>query len=393
MTKGWETNEQRAPARILIVTPRYVPLVGGVENHVREVVRRMPPDLDVTILTTDATGSLPTEDAVDGVRVLRSRAYPRGADYYVAPSLYGIVARGGWNLVHVQSYHTAVAPLAMLAARSAHIPYVITLHGGGHSSQLRNALRSTQHRMLRPLLAHAEKIISVAEFEADSFSRRLGIPLERFVVIPNGSDLPSPGDSAPARRPEARPTIASVGRLEKYKGHHRVVEAMPELLRLGPDTELHIVGSGPYEQAIGRLAQRLGVADHVRIYSIPSSDRVAMAEALRGFSLFVLMSEFETHPLAVMEALALGCPALVADTSGLRELAQHGLARALPLDSTPSDIATAISQELHHPTQVPPLTLPSWDECAAGVLAVYREVLASRFLSARVARIGDADVV
>ena len=100
-----------------------------------------------------------------------------------------VVRAGDWDLVHVQSYHSAVAPLAMLAALRAGLPYVVTFHGGGHSSRMRNAMRPLQWFALRPLLARARKLIAVAEFEAERFSSALRLPRERFVVIPNGSDL------------------------------------------------------------------------------------------------------------------------------------------------------------------------------------------------------------
>jgi glycosyltransferase involved in cell wall biosynthesis len=364
-------------SRVLVVTPRYLPEMGGVENHVRQVTRRLGDETDITLLTTDVTGELSREETIDGVRVIRVRAWPRNADYRFAPGVYRTILRGDWDLVHVQSYHTAVAPLAMLAAKRAGIPYVVTFHGGGHSSRLRTFLRQPQWSVLRPLLAGAEKLIAVAEFEAAFFSRRLRIPPERFAVIPNGSDLPTLPDGEGAAPPD-RPVIASVGRLERYKGHHRVIAAMPYVLAERPGAELHVIGSGPFEQQLVRLASRLGISDRVVVRSIPPADRLAMTRALAGLSLFVLMSEFETHPLAVLEAVALGRPALVADTSGLRELAEHGLAHAIPVDSGARDLASAIIAEIDHPHPVPHVVLPTWDVCAARVAAVYREVLTSQ---------------
>jgi len=58
-----------------------------------------------------------------------------------------------------------------------------------------------------------------------------------------------------------------------------------------------------------------------------------MAEMLSQAMLVALLSEYEAHPVAVMEALALRRPVLVADTSGMRELAEQGFARSVSLDS------------------------------------------------------------
>ena len=99
--------------------------------------------------------------------------------------------------------------------------------------------------------------------------------------------------------------------------------------------------------------------------------------------MFVLLSEFETHPLAVIEALAAGRPALVADTSGLSELAQRGVARALPLDSTTQELADAIVDELRNPRIVEGVSAPTWQDCARSLLELYREVLSQEPVARR----------
>lgn len=366
----------RPRLRLLMVTPRYLPYMGGVENHVAQVARLLARDVDVTVLTTDTTDALPAREVVEGVTVLRVRAWPPGRDYYFASRIHRTIVDGNWDLVHVQSYHTAVAPLAMIASLRARIPYVLTFHGGGHSSPTRTALRGLQWRALRPLLARARKLIAVARFEAEQFSTVLRLPLDRFAVIPNGSDLPAlSADEASRLRAGGRTVIVSVGRLERYKGHQRVIEAMPAVVRILPECKLRIIGSGPYEPELVALVARLGLGESVTIGAIPPADRLAMARALAESSLMVLMSEFETHPLAVIEALALGRPALVADTSGLHEIAQSGLARSIPLDSTADELAAAIVDALDHPRAVPMVRAPTWQECASSLLEVYREVL------------------
>ncbi len=370
------TPRPRVRPRVLMVTPRFAPLVGGVELHVAQVARLLRAHVDVTVLTTDTTGELPASEVLDGVTVLRVPAWPRKRDYYFAPQIRQVIADGKWDLIHVQSYHSAVAPMAMLAALRARIPYVLTFHGGGHSSRVRNALRHVQWQVLRPLLARARKLIAVAEFEAEQFSSVLRLPRERFVVIPNGSDMSAFPVQPERRRPGIRPTILSVGRLERYKGHQRVIEAMPGVLAKLPGSTLHVIGSGPYQPELERLVERLGLNDKVTIRAISPDDRQAMAQALVWSSLIVLMSEFETHPLSIIEALELGRPTLVADTSGLREIAQHGSARAIPLDSTPDELAAAIVEELSRPHSESKVPAGTWEECADKLLALYVEVLA-----------------
>ena len=143
-----------SPLRVLMVTPRYLPFTGGVELHVHEVARRLARrGASVTILTTDPSGALPSKESVEGVEVRRVRAHPANRDYHFAPGIRAEVSRREWDVVHVQSYHTFVAPLTMHAARRAGHPYVVTFHAGGHSSAFRHRLRPLQLAALRPFLA------------------------------------------------------------------------------------------------------------------------------------------------------------------------------------------------------------------------------------------------
>src|SRR5690242_16353310 len=106
-----------AAGRVLFVTPRYFPYIGGVENHVYQVASRLVRvGVDTTVLTTDHTGQLPAAERVQGIKVRRVRAWPAKEDYYFAPDIYRIITQERWDIVHVQSYHTFVAPIAMLAA-------------------------------------------------------------------------------------------------------------------------------------------------------------------------------------------------------------------------------------------------------------------------------------
>ena len=363
--------------RILQVTPRFLPYSGGVESHVYQVASRLSREgHQVTILTTDTTGQLATREDMDGFTIRRVPAWPPERDLYWAPRLTNVIRQEPWDVVHVQSYHTFVAPLAMWAAARARRPYVVTFHGGGHSSTLRNAIRGSQVRLLKPLLARASRIVAVAAFEIDLYGRRLGIPSSRFRLIPNGCDLPAGRAPAGMSAPTDEHLILSIGRLERYKGHHRILQAMPHIVERDPSARLRIVGAGPFEATLRRLTDQLGLNDRVTIGAIAPTEREAMARLISRAALVVLLSEYETHPIAVLEALSCGRPCVVADTSGMRELAERGLARAVAVNSKPDQIAQAVIETLARPQLVSPIALPTWDDCSHGLEALYQEVLA-----------------
>jgi glycosyltransferase involved in cell wall biosynthesis len=262
----------------------------------------------------------------------------------------------------------------MLRALALRIPYVVTFHGGGHSSGLRNRLRRAQRRALRPLLARAARLIAVARFEIDLYSEELGLPRDRFVWIPNGTELPSHEGSARNGKPTPD-LLATIGRLERYKGHHRAIEALPQVISRRPDARLLVVGTGPYEQDLRRLADETGVADRVEFTSVPPGDGAAMARLMNRVSLVVLLSEFETHPLVALEAASADRPLLVAEAGGLAELAAEGVARSVTPGADSGAVAAAIVEELEQPSERRRPRLTTWDECAARLHDLYRSVV------------------
>jgi glycosyltransferase involved in cell wall biosynthesis len=359
--------------RVLIVSPNYLPVIGGVETHISQVAPRLArAGVEVEILTTDRTGKLPAHEFLNGVRVTRVRAHPESRDYYLAPAIFGRVAQGRWDLVHCQGYHTLVPPLAMMGAIRAGTPFVLTFHSGGHSSRLRNHLRTAQALALRPLLRRAGRLIAVSEFEAELFRTRLRLSRRRFDVVSNGVDDLF-FDAAAERAPG--PLVVSAGRLEAYKGHDRAIRAIPHLIGTLPGVRLRIAGAGPCESMLRDLAAALGVSNRVEIAPVESGNVTAMRDLMASASVFVQLSRYESNGLSAMEAAATGCPVLVSGATGLAELARHGWATALGPDAEPSTIARAIGELVARGKRTAPDDLPTWDGTAAALLEVYQAVV------------------
>ena len=362
------------PLRVLMVTPHSPLEHGGVERHVMEVSRRLvKAGVEVEVLCGDPGGDEIVEQHHEGVTIRAVRAWPARRDYYLAPRVWREMVREPWDVVHIQSYHTLLTPLAMIRALSLNIPYVVTFHGGGHSSPLRHRMRGVQRRAMRQLFARAAKLVATARFEIDVYGRELRLAPESFVLIPNGSDLTARAQGTGTATADGT-LLASIGRLERYKGHHRVIAALPHVLRQRPDVRLMIIGNGPYEATLKRLAADLGVASSVEFTQVSPADREGMVDLLQRISLVVLLSDFETHPMVALEAAAAGRPLLVADRAGLGELAQDGVARAVSPDDPPERIAHSILEELERPRPAQPPRLTSWDDCTAALLELYRSL-------------------
>lgn len=370
------TPRPRSRPRVLMVVQRFLPEMGGTETHVAEVASRLAADgeVEVTVLATDRSGGLPRTEQRDGYIVVRRRSWPRERDYYLSPGVAAVVARGRWDLVHVQGVHTLVPPVAMLAALVSRTPYVLTFHSGGHSSGVRRGLRGLQWRLLAPLLRRAAHLVAVSRFEREHFAAATGIDPRRFTVVANGGALP-PVPPGTVRRPGR---IVSSGRLERYKGHHRAIEALPLVREQVPEADLLILGGGEYGTELRALADRLGVGGAVEIRQLPPGDRVGMARELGTAAVMAALSSYEAHPVGIMEAVTLGLPVVGLDVAGTGDLVADGMVEGLPEGASAQVVADALVAAIGgRPTgrDPGPDGLPTWEDTAAGVAAVYHQVL------------------
>jgi len=365
------------PLRILQVSARYLPDMGGIETHVDQVTRRLAErgDLELTVLTSDRTQTYERTERRGAVEVRRVPAWPANRDYYLAPGIYRTIVRGEWDLIHCQGVHTPVPLLAMAAARRTGTPYVVTLHTGGHSSAARNRMRALQWKAVGPFLRRAEYVVAVSRSEGRLFRELAGVEPDRMSVIRNGGGLPlsvQAVEQVPGR-------IISPGRLERYKGHHRVIAALPHVRKIIPEAHLEILGAGPYEADLRRIAADIGVSDALTIRAIAPGDRDGMAAALGAGAVIAAFSDYEAHPVAVMEALTVGRPVVGYDVAGMADLVEDGLVHGIRPGISPAGAAAALVAAMTAPRQSLDV-LPTWDTCVESLVEVYRSVLAERSL-------------
>jgi glycosyltransferase involved in cell wall biosynthesis len=151
-----------------------------------------------------------------------------------------------------------------------------------------------------------------------------------------------------------------------------VIEALPLIRKTIPHASLRILGSGPFESELRLLAERLGVDDVVIIDHIPPGDRRAMAQALAEAQAFAAFSDYEAHPVAVVEALTLGVPVVGYDIAGIADLVEDGIVRGV-VPGAPASVAAGalVSVLVSHARAVPP-QLPTWESAAAQLADIYR---------------------
>jgi glycogen synthase len=151
-----------------------------------------------------------------------------------------------------------------------------------------------------------------------------GLEEQRVTVIPNGidpDDLITVPDLDDLRLRFAQPDeqlVLLVGRLVYEKGFQLALEALPGLIERVGKVRFLVAGSGTHEQELRQQATALGLDDHGTFLGWIGDD--VLHSLYRIADLTVVPSIYEPFGLVALEAMASGCPCLVADTGGLREV-------------------------------------------------------------------------
>ncbi len=152
-------------------------------------------------------------------------------------------------------------------------------------------------------------------------------------------------------QPADPPIILSVGRLVEKKGFPILLRAAALLRSTGADFELHIVGDGPEGEDLRRLAAGLGLGDCTRFHGVMAHED--LIPLFQQAALFVLASIIASDgdrdglPNVLIEALALGVPAVGTRVSALPEILEHGQTGLLARPGDPEDLAHQMERLLY----------------------------------------------
>ena len=234
--------------------------------------------------------------------------------------------------------------VAVLARGLAAVPLRLVLR---EAVTLGNVARRARLQAMRLLYPRADAIVALSPVMAGELADRIGLRADRIVCIPN------PIDAAFIRRQAQAPlahrwlddpalkVVVTAGRLIPQKDHATLLRAFA-LLPDALGARLVVVGEGPERPRLAALAAELGIADRVELAGFDPNPWRWMARA----DLFVLSSRWEGHPNALLEALALGLPAVVTEyDASVHRIAAPGHVSVVPAD-TPTALGPAIQEAL-----------------------------------------------
>jgi glycosyltransferase involved in cell wall biosynthesis len=152
--------------------------------------------------------------------------------------------------------HVIAAPVAWLVARVAGVPYVVWVYADELVSPW---------RFWRWALKAADRVIAISG-HSRALAIKAGADPERTVIVPCGADVPSLDGPPPSRDRDAIEgrVVLTVSRMDDlYKGHDVMLRSLPMVASQVPDVRYVMVGDGRYATYYRRLAEALGIGEHV----------------------------------------------------------------------------------------------------------------------------------
>ncbi len=223
------------------------------------------------------------------------------------------------DLVHAHGVWNPIALAASRAARALRVPYLVSSHGAMHPEMLRLGAKKKRTALAlgwRRMLRDARRVLVLNEEERREVDRIARATVAS--IVPNGFDvpaleIPAPGLFRNAFAPlEGRPYFVYLGRLDRVKGLDDLLESYLIARAMGTHADLVLIGPDWGERASLETAARASnVARHVH-FTGPLYDRTKLA-ALRDAIATVHRPRYEGFGMAVLEAMALGTPAIIGE--------------------------------------------------------------------------------
>ncbi|WP_129309570.1 glycosyltransferase family 4 protein [Streptomyces sp. L2] len=347
--------------KTLIVTNDFPPRPGGIQAFLHNMALRLDPERLVVYASTwkrsrDGIEATAAFDAEQPFTVVRDRTTMLLPTPGATRKAVGLLREHGCTSV----WFGAAAPLGLMAPalrRAGAERLVATTHG--HEAGW--AQLPAARQLLRRIGESTDTITYLGEYTRSRIATALTpSAAARMVQLPPGVDEKTfhPGSGGAEVRARLgltdRPVVVCVSRLVPRKGQDTLIRAMPRILAAEPDAVLLIVGGGPYEGDLRRLAADTGVAGSVRFTgAVPWSELPAHYGAGDVFAMPCRTRrgglDVEGLGIVYLEASATGLPVVAGDSGGAPDAVLDGETGWVVRGGEPQEAAERITTLLADP--------------------------------------------
>ncbi len=340
---------------VLHVVPAFSPTRGGIEVLVENLTQSLNESSGLVhgVLAPRVDGERPDDFLLGNTRVWSVdapnpntlRQYFEGIEVVPQESIeFGRILREtrrhikaiGPRIIHLHGF-SLVGSAAAAIAEAWGIPMVMHVHGsvdGGLSVRMRRQL------------TRSEFTLAVSEYVIASIEREAG-RTEGLVLVRNG--LPDPLARTALRSIAQQPfTVTMIGRLEETKGFDVALRALAVVRDALPTVAVNVVGVGIERDALGQLADKLGLDANVVFHG--RLDQAQVLEKIRQSTCVVVPSiALEGFSLVALETALLERPVVASAVGGLPETVINGSTGTIVPPHDVARLASAILEYLTNP--------------------------------------------
>jgi glycosyltransferase involved in cell wall biosynthesis len=237
--------------------------------------------------------------------------------------------------------------------------------------------RGNPHEGKRTYVEAADLVLCISASTRDDLLRIYGRPSAKVVVTPLGVDTSfRPGLPRPSSVPDSY--VLFVGQRPGYKDFDVLLAAFRRLSSRHPDLHLVVVGGGSFGPDDNEAIAARGLSDRVHQLTL-SDDELAAAYA--HATCFVFPSRYEGFGLPTLEAMACGCPAVLANSSSHPEVGGDAAVYFPPGDEDALvEAMEALVVDPDHRSERAAASIEraaqfSWKQTGAGTLRAYRDAM------------------
>ena len=350
--------------KILTVLTYYRPHTSGLTIYAERLAHAfVKRGHQVTVMTTQYDPSLPREEMMDGVKVIRVPVLARVSKGVLAPTFGLVATKLAWEHDVVQMHLPQFdAPGVAFRARLFGKPAVLTYHCDiqlpqGVFNRLVNAVVNFQNHMAGILSNH---IVTYTQDYADH-SPYLSHYASKLTPILPPVELPDPLPGAVSAfasthlTQERRPVIGMAARFASEKGVEVLLDAMPAILKKYPKAQ--VLFAGTYQYVMGEQAYSDRLMPRIHEYEVNGNwkflgnlDPVQMAAYYPNLDVITVpsLNSTEAFGLVQIEAMMNGVPSVPSALPGVRQpVKMHGMGAVSEIGNSES-LATAILEVLDH---------------------------------------------
>jgi glycosyltransferase involved in cell wall biosynthesis len=293
--------------RVLFITRKYPPSVGGMELFAFELSNTLVRKVDLKLVKWSGSG--------------RARAVLVGLPYLFFRALATLM-RGGVDVIHV--HDGVLAPSGYILARLFRKPLVVVING------LEATYQNPLFRLVVPgAVRRASLVVCISQTTAEELVKRHGVSPDKIRVIPLAVEDTLHGMSNRAELlkqlelPAESKILLSVGRLVKRKGVAWFISnVLPDLVKRYPEVVYLVAGDGDGRAGVAAAVKRARMSKHVRL--LGKVNEQLRAAAYNGADVFVMPNitvpgDMEGFGLVLLEAALCALPIVAADLEGIKD--------------------------------------------------------------------------